>query len=153
MYGKGRFTMKKLALIFAALCLWLMPAAALAAEADAKTFAAEDSTTTAWIDAMFVKNDAAHAYDLIGESAKKNITKEQVNTLHQTIEKEMGALEGARFVSWTRFDQADQIIYLMRFKKQPIVRCELLFTKDGNLENFGLTPIEQKKDAGKTDKK
>ena len=137
--------MKKLALILTALCLWLVPAGALAAEADAKTFVTEDAAATAWINAMFVKQDAGEAYDLMSETAKKAIAKDQVGDLYQTIRKDFGNLEGTRFVSWTRFDQADQLIYIMRFQKQELVRCELLFTKEGGLENFGLTPIDLSK--------
>ncbi|ERL25255.1 hypothetical protein [Mitsuokella sp. oral taxon 131] len=145
--------MKKFALMLTALFLWLVPAGAFAAEDDANAFVKEDMTTVSWIDAMFIKKDAGKAYDLMGEDAKKNISKDQISDLGKTLGKDFDALEGARFVSWTRFDQADQIIYLMRFRKQPMVRCELLFTKDGSLENFGLTPIDVSKSNGANEKK
>ena len=127
--------MKKFALMLTALFLWLVPAGAFAAEDDANAFVKEDMTTVSWIDAMFIKKDAGKAYDLMGEDAKKNISKDQISDLGKTLGTDFDALEGARF------------------GKQPMVRCELLFTKDGSLENFGLTPIDVSKSNGANEKK
>ena len=59
----------------------------------------------------------------------------------------------SRFISWTRFDQADQMIYLMHFEKEQLVRCELLFNKKGQLEGFSLAALKENAKDQQTEKK
>ena len=149
--------MKRLWLIVTLLCLLAFPVSAFAAPSDnAKAFASEETVATQWIDTMLTKDQPEKALTLMSKDAQSNVKPAQMKEIRDRMAKELGALKTTRFISWTRFDQADQFIYLMGFDKAPTVRCELLFRKDGSLENFNLTPssdAQQKTDAKASDKK
>lgn len=148
--------MKKLWLIATMLCLLAFPVSAFAATSDnAKAFASEETIATQWIDTMLTKNQPEKALTLMSQDAQSNVKPAQMKEIRDRMTKELGTLKTSRFISWTRFDQADQFIYLMGFDKSPTVRCELLFKKDGTLENFNLTPftVQQKTDAKTSEKK
>lgn len=147
--------MKKFWLIATLLCLLSFPVSAFAATSDnAKAFAGEETLANQWITTMLTQNQPEKALSLMSKDAQKNVKPEQMKELRDRIAKEMGNMKESRFVSWTRFDQADRFVYLMAFDKSPTVECELVFNKDGSLEVFGLTPVQsQKKADANTQKK
>ena len=127
-------------------------AAAMAATPDAEMMSTQQEKAAAWVDTMLVKNDPAASLKLMGAEEQKEIDVKKATAIHQDMDKNLGKYKGGRFVGWTRFDQADQMMYLLSFEKEPVVRCVFLFDKKGNLQNFALSPVKQtevKKDEKK----
>ena len=122
-------------------------AAAMAATPDAEMMSTQQEKAAAWVDTMLVKNDPAASLKLMGAEAQKEIDVKKATAIHQDMDKNFGKYKGG-----TRFDQADQMMYLLSFEKEPVVRCVFLFDKKGNLQNFALSPVkqtEEKKDEKK----
>lgn len=137
----------------AALIVLLLSGTAMAASPDAAAFSGEQDIAGKWVDTMLVKRDSSAVLKLMAGDAQKEIDKAKLNTLSGDIASRLGQLKERRFVSWTRFDQADQMIYLMTFEKEPAVRCALLFDKKGQLQNFALTPLKEKAEKPAAKKK
>lgn len=129
-----------------ALCLGAMlslSAVAMAATPEAEAMSAQQVKAANWIDVMLVKNKPADTLKLMGPEAQKEIDAQKITAISQDMTKNMGKYKTSRFVGWTRFDQGDQLMYLMAFDKEPVVRCVFLFDKQGNLQNFALSPLKQ----------
>ena len=95
---------------------------------------------------------ASEQLSLISKRWQKEIDAAKITSTAQKMANDLGKYKGAQFVAWTRFDQADQMMYLLSFEKEPVVRCVFLFDKKGNLQNFALSPVKQtevKKDEKK----
>lgn len=136
--------MKKLMLILSMLAVLAISSTALAAPTkDAELFSTEQTRATQWLDTMLTQKKPAAALNVMSAQAKKDITAAKMTELQQKIEKELGTLQSARFVGWTRFDQADQVIYLLSFSKEQVVQCVFLFSPTGELNTFALTPMKQ----------
>ena len=134
--------MKKIYLLAMMLCLLILPATAMAApSANATAFANEEALSNQWIDSMLVKKDSAAALNIMSADAKKNVKAAEMQKAQERMSKELGTLKESRFVSWTRFDKTDQVIYLMSFDKAKVVRCEFIFNSKGELDYFALTPF------------
>lgn len=140
--------MKKIYLLAMMLCLLLLPATAMAApSANATAFANEEALSNQWIDSMLVKKDSAAALNIMSADAKKNVKAAEMQKAQERMSKELGTLKESRFVSWTRFDKTDQVIYLMSFDKAKVVRCEFIFNSKGELDYFALTPFAPQENA------
>lgn len=140
--------MKKIYLLVMMLCLLILPATAMAApSANATTFANEEALSNQWIDSMLVKKDSAAALNIMSADAKKNVKAAEMQKAQERMSKELGTLKESRFVSWTRFDKTDQVIYLMSFDKAKVVRCEFIFNSKGELDYFALTPFAPQENA------
>lgn len=140
--------MKKIYLLAMMLCLLILPATAMAApSANATAFANEEALSNQWIDSMLVKKDSAAALNIMSADAKKNVKASEMQKAQERMSKELGTLKESRFVSWTRFDKTDQIIYLMSFDKAKVVRCEFIFNSKGELDYFALTPFAPQENA------
>ena len=129
-----------------------MSVAAMAATPEAESMSAQQGKAVAWVDTMLVKNNPAASLKLMSAEAQKEIDAKKATAIHRDMDKNLGKYKGGRFVGWTRFDQADQMMYLLSFEKEPVVRCVFLFDKKGNLQNFALSPVkqtEEKKDVKK----
>lgn len=130
------------------LCLLVLPATAMAApSANATAFANEEALSNQWIDSMLVKKDSASALNIMSADAKKNVKASEMQKAQERMSKELGTLKESRFVSWTRFDKTDQVIYLMSFDKAKVVRCEFIFNSKGELDYFALTPFAPQENA------
>ncbi|WP_302297860.1 hypothetical protein [Mitsuokella multacida] len=130
------------------LCLLILPATAMAApSANATAFANEEALSNQWIDSMLVKKDSAAALNIMSADAKKNVKASEMQKAQERMSKELGTLKESRFVSWTRFDKTDQVIYLMSFDKAKVVRCEFIFNSKGELDYFALTPFAPQENA------
>ena len=130
------------------LCLLILPATAMAApSANATAFANEEALSNQWIDSMLVKKDSAAALNIMSADAKKNVKAAEMQKAQERMSKELGTLKESRFVSWTRFDKTDQVIYLMSFDKAKVVRCEFIFNSKGELDYFALTPFAPQENA------
>lgn len=145
--------MKKYIVVLCMACLLAFSASALAATPDAAALSGEQETAVKWVDAMLVKQDSAAAIKLMGPEAQKNIPADKLAKMLSELSQKYGKYQESRFVSWTRFDQADQLIYLMRFEKEKFVRCELLYDKKGQLESFSLVALKEETKDQKTEKK
>lgn len=150
--------MKKLMLIISMLALLAISSTALAAPTkDAEVFSAEQTKATQWMDAMLSQKKPAAALAIMSDQAKKDITAAKMTELQKKMDSELGTMQKARFVGWTRFDQADQVIYLLSFSKEQVVQAVFIFSPTGELNTFALTPMRQKaaddKDAKAADKK
>ena len=144
---KGVF-MKKIYLLAMMLCLLILPATAMAApSANATAFANEEALSNQWIDSMLVKKDSSAALNIMSADAKKNVKASEMQKAQERMSKELGTLKESRFVSWTRFDKTDQVIYLMSFDKAKVVRCEFIFNSKGELDYFALTPFAPQENA------
>lgn len=140
--------MKKVYLLAMMLCLLILPATAMAApSANATAFANEEALSNQWIDSMLVKKDSAAALNIMSADAKKNVKAAEMQKAQERMSKELGTLKESRFVSWTRFDKTDQVIYLMSFDKAKVVRCEFIFNSKGELDYFALTPFAPQENA------
>jgi len=140
--------MKKIYLLVMMLCLLILPATAMAApSANATAFANEEALSNQWIDSMLVKKDSAAALNIMSADAKKNVKASEMQKAQERMSKELGTLKESRFVSWTRFDKTDQVIYLMSFDKAKVVRCEFIFNSKGELDYFALTPFAPQENA------
>lgn len=140
--------MKKIYLLARMLCLLILPATAMAApSANATAFANEEALSNQWIDSMLVKKDSAAALNIMSADAKKNVKASEMQKAQERMSKELGTLKESRFVSWTRFDKTDQVIYLMSFDKAKVVRCEFIFNSKGELDYFALTPFAPQENA------
>ncbi|WP_443873231.1 hypothetical protein [Mitsuokella multacida] len=140
--------MKKIYLLAMMLCLLILPATAMAApSANATAFADEEALSNQWIDSMLVKKDSAAALNIMSADAKKNVKASEMQKAQERMSKELGTLKESRFVSWTRFDKTDQVIYLMSFDKAKVVRCEFIFNSKGELDYFALTPFAPQENA------
>ena len=129
-------------------CLLILPATAMAApSANATAFANEEALSNQWIDSMLVKKDSSAALNIMSADAKKNIKASEMQKAQERMSKELGTLKESRFVSWTRFDKTDQVIYLMSFDKAKVVRCEFIFNSKGELDYFALTPFAPQENA------
>ena len=124
-------------------------AVAMAATPEAEMMSAQQQKAAAWTDTMLVKNKPADTLKLMGAEAQKEIDVKRITDISKDMEKSLGKYKASRFVGWTRFDQADQLTYLMSFDKEPVVRCVFLFDKQGNLQNFALTPLKKEKEDSK----
>ena len=103
---------------------------------------------------MLVNKDSASARNMMSADAKKAVKAADMQKAQERMTKELGNLKETRFVSWTRFDNVDQMTYLMNFDKTKVVRCELIFNKKGELDSFVLAPINTENAKGnKTSKK
>lgn len=143
--------MKKIYLLAMMLCLLILPATAMAApSANATAFANEEALSNQWIDSMLVKKDSAAALNIMSADAKKNVKAAEMQKAQERMSKELGTLKESRFVSWTRFDKTDQVIYLMSFDKAKVVRCEFIFNSKGELDYFALTPFAPQENAKNT---
>lgn len=120
-------------------------AMAMAATPEAETMSAQQVKSANWIDAMLVKNKPVDALKLMSADAQKEITDKKITELSQEVNKNLGAFKGARFLGWTVMDQY-QMVYLMSFEKEPLVRCVFLFDEKGNMMNFALQPLKQKQE-------
>ena len=140
--------MKKIYLLVMMLCLLILPATAMAApSANATAFANEEALSNQWIDSMLVKKDSSAALNIMSADAKKNVKAAEMQKAQERMSKELGTLKESRFVSWTRFDKTDQVIYLMSFDKAKVVRCEFIFNSKGELDYFALTPFAPQENA------
>lgn len=140
--------MKKIYLLAMMLCLLILPATAMAApSANATAFANEEALSNQWIDSMLVKKNSAAALNIMSADAKKNVKAAEMQKAQERMSKELGTLKESRFVSWTRFDKTDQVIYLMSFDKAKVVRCEFIFNSKGELDYFALTPFAPQENA------
>lgn len=140
--------MKKIYLLAMMLCLLILPATAMAApSANATAFANEEALSNQWIDSMLVKKDSSAALNIMSADAKKNIKASEMQKAQERMSKELGTLKESRFVSWTRFDKTDQVIYLMSFDKAKVVRCEFIFNSKDELDYFALTPFAPQENA------
>lgn len=140
--------MKKIYLLVMMLCLLILPTTAMAApSANATAFANEEALSNQWIDSMLVKKDSAAALNIMSADAKKNVKASEMQKAQERMSKELGTLKESRFVSWTRFDKTDQVIYLMSFDKAKVVRCEFIFNSKGELDYFALTPFAPQENA------
>ena len=117
-------------------------AAAMAATPDAEMMSTQQEKAAAWVDTMLVKNDPAASLKLMSAEAQKEIDVKKITDISNDMAKNLGKYKSSRFVGWTRFDQGDQLMYLMSFEKEPVVRCIFLFDKQGNLQNFALSPLK-----------
>lgn len=118
-----------------------------APSANATAFANEEALSNQWIDSMLVKKDSAAALNIMSADAKKNVKASEMQKAQERMSKELGTLKESRFVSWTRFDKTDQVIYLMSFDKAKVVRCEFIFNSKGELDYFALTPFAPQENA------
>jgi len=127
-------------------------AVAMAATPEAEIMSAQQGKAVAWVDAMLVKNNPVGSLKLMGAEAQKEIDAKKITDISQDMTKNLGKYKASRFVAWTRFDQVDQMMYLMSFEKEPVVRCVFLFDKNGNLQNFALSPLKQTEEKDNTKK-
>ena len=145
--------MKKYVVLFCLVAMLALSGSALAAGPDVKDFSTEQDMAARWMDTMLVKNKPVEARAMVGGIAQKAVNQDQMNKLGADNAKNLGACKAGRFVSWTRFDQADQMVYLMGFEKEPAIYCVMIFSKQGELENFFLKPIPKETTKSPNDKK
>lgn len=136
--------MKKYVLVLWAVVLTVFSASALAASPDAASLSREQELAVKWTDAMLIKQQPTAAWKLMSSESQQNIKIAEMNKLSAEITQKLGSFKDSRFVSWNRLPQTDQMVYLMSFEKEKIVRCVFVFDKKEQLRNFALTPLKEK---------
>lgn len=90
--------------------------------------------------------DTATTYAALAPSFSEALTKSLSEAKYGKIQKQsadqLGSLKENKFVSFERFDQADRVTYVASFSKENVVIAQFVFSKDGKLENFALSPYK-----------
>ena len=118
-----------------------MSAIAMAATPEAEVMSTQQARAAAWTDAMLVKNKPADTLKLMSSEAKKEITDKKINDISKDISKNLGKFQGARLAGWSCLEQY-QLVYFMKFEKEPLVRCVFFFNDKGEMLNFALQPLK-----------
>lgn len=127
------------------MCLYVV---AYAATPEAEMMSAQQQKAASWIDTMLVKNKPTDALKLMSSEAQKEISEKKIIELTKKMTQNFGKFKGARFISWTALDQF-QMLYLMSFEKEPVVRCVFFFNEKGEMMNFAMQAIKQKENTSK----
>lgn len=64
--------------------------------------------------------------------------------LQEQVKEKFGRMKEAKFYSFQRFDQMDQVTYITSFSKEKLVSITLAFNKENKMVNFALSPIAAK---------
>lgn len=121
---------------------------AYAATPEAEMMSAQQQKAVSWIDTMLVKNKPIDALKLMNREAQKEISEKKIIELTKEMTQNLGKFKGARFISWTALDKF-QMLYLMSFEKEPVVRCVFFFNEKGEMMNFAMQAIKQKENTSK----
>lgn len=145
--------MKKIVIAMCVAIMMAFSSMAFAATPDSEALSTEQTTADQWINQMIVQGNGTSAVKLMSPEAQKAITTKAITDINSQITKNLGTYQDGRFVSWNRYDQADEMIYLMSFSKEKLVRCSMLFNKKGQMDSFSLTPMQtQNNDNSKNSK-
>lgn len=138
--------MKKIVIAMCVAIMMAFSSMAFAATPDSEALSTEQTAADQWINLMIVKNDTTGAVKTMSPEAQKAITDKTIKDVSSQITKNLGKYQEGRFVSWVRYDQADEMTYLMSFSKEKLVRCVMIFNKNGQMDNFSLTPVQVQQD-------
>ncbi|SHK84864.1 hypothetical protein SAMN05216582_12071 [Selenomonas ruminantium] len=129
-----------------------MSAVTMAATPEAEIMSVQQAKAMAWTDTMLVKNKPADTLKLMSSEAQKEITDKKITEIGKDISKNLGKYQGARLAGWSCLDQF-QLVYFMKFEKEPLVRCVFFFNEKGEILNFALQPLQINKQEKKDDNK
>lgn len=144
--------MKKIIVALCAAMMMAFSSMAFAATPDATAFSNEQNAADQWIKLMIVQKNGTAAVKTMSPEAQKAITASKLNDVTKDINSKLGNYQDGKFLSWVRYDQADEMTYIMSFSKEKLVRCVMVFNKQGQMENFALSPVEVQQDNNNTDK-
>ncbi len=141
--------MKKLLLIMTMLFTLLCSSVAMAA--DGGDLNKEQKIAEQMINA--VKQNSTITYEQISGSLSADLAKtfnaRSYAGVQKSVKEQLGDFKESKFVSFTRFDQADRVVYLTSFSNQPVVIAQFDFDKSGKLLNFAFAPQQQQQEAAK----
>ncbi len=139
--------MKKLVLVLSMLMAFAFSSIGFAADGgdlNKEQRVAEKLLTT-------LSSDTATTYAALAPSFSDSLAKSLPEAKYGKIQKQstdqLGSLKENKFVSFERFDQADRVTYIAAFSKEKVVIAQFVFSKDGKLENFALSPYKAPEQA------
>lgn len=134
--------MKKLMLILT--MVFTLACSSLCFAADGGDLNKEQRTAERFITAL--AGDAATEYPSLsaGFSADLNqkLGLEGYTNIQKQVKEKLGNNKSIRFVSFQRFLDGDIVSYIAEYSKEKNVAINFIFTKDGKLNDFSLTPIQ-----------
>ncbi len=135
--------MKKLLLVLT--MLFTLAFSSMAMAADGGDLNKEQKVADQMINA--IKANSVVTYAQVSGSLHADLAKEfnekSYTALQRTVKERFGNYTESKFVSFTRFDQADRLVYLASFSREKVVICQFDFDKSGKLLNFAFAPQQQ----------
>lgn len=79
------------------------------------------------------------------DELKGKLDEKKYIELQGNIKNTFGSIQGHRFVSFTRFDQADRLQFICAFDKEKMVSIISIFDKKGKLLEVAFMPVKEQK--------
>ena len=136
--------MKKLFVLFTALCLLCFSSAAFAAT-NGQVLTKEEAVASQVMSAL----TKTVSYDVVSQdftpSLQQALDKAKLNEMKKEVRTKFGKMQDMKFVRLEKFDQGDRVTYLASFAKQQFVQVEFLFdvtTDAPKVMSFSLRPLQ-----------
>lgn len=136
--------MKKLVMILTAVFTIAFAGICMAADgADLnKQQAAAETFIKAFSQTVPSYNDFTKGFDA---QLKDKFNENTYTALQEQVKDKFGRMKEAKFYSFQRFDQMDNVTYIAAFSKEKIVSINFAFNKDNKMIDFAISPVEQDK--------
>lgn len=136
--------MKKLFVLFTALCLLCFSSAAFAAT-NGQVLTKEEAVASQVMSAL----TKTVSYEVVSQdftpSLQQALDKAKLNEMKKEVRTKFGKMQDMKFVRLEKFDQGDRVTYLASFAKQQFVQVEFLFdvtTDAPKVMSFSLRPLQ-----------
>ena len=148
--------MKKLLLLFTALCLFCFSSVALAAT-NGQVLTKEEAVASQVMSAL----TKTTSYEVVSQdftpALQQALDKAKLNEMKKEVKTKFGKMQDMKLIRLEKFDQGDRVTYLASFAKEQFVQIEFLFdvtTDAPKVMSFSLKPlqIQQQKAPAQTQK-
>ena len=136
--------MKKLFVLFTALCLLCFSSAAFAAT-NGQVLTKEEAVASQVMSAL----TKTVSYEVVSQdftpSLQQALDKAKLNEMKKEVRTNFGKMQDMKFVRLEKFDQGDRVTYLASFAKEQFVQVEFLFdvtTDAPKVMSFSLRPLQ-----------
>ncbi|MBQ2114439.1 MAG: DUF3887 domain-containing protein [Selenomonadales bacterium] len=136
--------MKKLFVLFTALCLLCFSSVAFAAT-NGQVLTKEEAVASQVMSAL----TKTVSYEVVSQdftpSLQQALDKAKLNEMKKEVRTKFGKMQDMKFVRLEKFDQGDRVTYLASFAKQQFVQVEFLFdvtTDAPKVMSFSLRPLQ-----------
>jgi hypothetical protein len=136
--------MKKLFVLFTALCLLCFSSAAFAAT-NGQVLTKEEAVASQVMSAL----TKTVSYEVVSQdftpSLQQALDKAKLNEMKKEVRTKFGKMQDMKFVRLEKFDQGDRVTYLASFAKEQFVQVEFLFdvtTDAPKVMSFSLRPLQ-----------
>ena len=148
--------MKKLLLLFTALCLFCFSSVALAAT-NGQVLTKEEAVASQVMSAL----TKTTSYEVVSQdftpALQQALDKAKLNEMKKEVKTKFGKMQDMKLIRLEKFDQGDRVTYLASFAKEQFVQIEFLFdvtTDAPKVMSFSLKPlqVQQQKAPAQTQK-